>query len=105
MKLPKPTFLDCLAVLLIISLPISGCMPQSEPVALAMPGEFPPAESPVVDEPAAQAPQVTPFPTRPAYSPGELIDYTVQSGDTLPALAVHFNTRVEEIRECTSIPA
>jgi len=99
MKLPKPTFLDCLAVLLIISLPISGCMPQSEPVALAMPGEFPPAESPVVDEPAAQAPQVTPFPTRPAYSPGELIDYTVQSGDTLPALAVHFNTRVEEIRE------
>lgn len=39
----------------------------------------------------------TPFPTRPAYPPGELVDYVAQTGDTLPALAVHFNTTVEEI--------
>ena len=39
----------------------------------------------------------TPFPTRPLYSPGEFVDYTAQTGDTLPALASRFNTTVEEI--------
>lgn len=36
---------------------------------------------------------------RPEYAPGELVDYTAQTGDTLPALAAHFNTTVEEIYE------
>lgn len=36
--------------------------------------------------------------TRPDYSPGELVEYEAQTGDTLPALAAHFNTTVEEIR-------
>lgn len=49
---------------------------------------------------------VTPFPTRPAYNPGELVDYIAQSGDTLPALAAHFNTTVDEILKANSfIPA
>ncbi len=39
----------------------------------------------------------TPLPGRPPYSPGELVDYTAQGGDTLPALASRFNTKVEEI--------
>lgn len=39
----------------------------------------------------------TPFPTRPLYNPGELVDYIAQTGDTLPALAIRFNTTVEEI--------
>lgn len=39
----------------------------------------------------------TPIPTRPVYNPGELVDYTAQTGDTLPALAVRFNTTVDEI--------
>jgi LasA protease len=39
----------------------------------------------------------TPLPTRPPYSPGELVDYIAQSGDSLPALASHFNTTVAEI--------
>jgi len=38
-------------------------------------------------------------PARPEYGPGELVDYTAQSGDTLPALAAHFNTSIREIRE------
>lgn len=41
---------------------------------------------------------VYPTPTqRPTYSPGELVAYTAQTGDTLPALASRFNTTVEEI--------
>jgi len=36
--------------------------------------------------------------TRPAYNPGELVDYLAQTGDTLPSLAVHFNTTEGEIR-------
>ena len=35
---------------------------------------------------------------RPHYTPGELVDYVVQTGDTLPALAAHFNTTSAEIR-------
>lgn len=39
----------------------------------------------------------TPLPSRPAYSPAELVDYTAQTGDTLSSLAKRFNTTVEEI--------
>src|SRR3989304_4205250 len=41
----------------------------------------------------------TPLPTRTTYKPGELVDYTAQSGDTLPALAARFNTTIDEILE------
>jgi LysM repeat protein len=54
----------------------------------------------------------TPLPNRPTFKPGELVDYTAQTGDTLPALAARFNTTVEEIldanphipREATTMP-
>jgi hypothetical protein len=46
-----------------------------------------------------EVPDITPFPTRPAYDPGELVDYIAQTGDTLPALAARFNTTVKEIRD------
>ena len=42
---------------------------------------------------------ITPIATRPVYNPGELVDYIAQTGDTLEALAVHFNTTIKEIRE------
>jgi len=45
---------------------------------------------------------LTPYPTRPLYSPGELVNYTAQTGDTLPALAARFNTSVKEILEANS---
>lgn len=56
---------------------------------------------------------VTDEPTRPAYEPGELVDYIAQSGDTLPGLAARFNTTEQEIRfangilpsEVTTLPA
>lgn len=58
-------------------------------------------------------PQPTPLPTRPSYAPGELVEYTAQSGDVLPALAARFNTTEAEIRlanpiipqDVTTLPA
>lgn len=73
----------------------SGCQPQTESVLLST--EAPPEATPT---PRVSA---TPFPERPQYEPGELVDYTVQTGDTLPALALHFNTTVREIREANPI--
>ncbi len=51
------------------------------------------------------APTSVPAPTseRPKYGPGELVDYTAQSGDTLPALASRFNTTVEEIMQANPV--
>lgn len=54
----------------------------------------------------------TPIPTRTTFDPGELVDYTAQTGDTLPALASRFNTTMEEIlmanpqipRDATTMP-
>lgn len=43
------------------------------------------------------------LPTRMPFSPGELVDYIAQTGDTLPALAVRFNTTEAEIREANPI--
>ncbi len=55
----------------------------------------PPTGSPVPTQTAAPVP--SPFPTRPLFDPGELVDYTAQTGDTIPALAARFNTGVAEI--------
>jgi LasA protease len=54
----------------------------------------------------------TPLPTRPNYAPGELVDYVAQTGDTIPALAAHFNTTADQImaanpivpRDATTMP-
>jgi len=52
-----------------------------------------------------QPTHVTAFPQRPHYQPGEQVDYSVQSGDTLPLLAVRFNTTEDQIRQANpSIP-
>ena len=51
------------------------------------------------------APTPVPAPTsgRPEYNPGELVEYTAQSGDTIPALAARFNTTAAEIFEANPI--
>ncbi len=51
------------------------------------------------------APTPVPAPTsgRPEYAPGQLVDYTAQNGDTLPALAARFNTTVDQIRAANPI--
>jgi len=84
-----------MAVLLWFS--VSGCaVPTQE-----LPGEV---QAEVISVPATPD-QVVPtsLPTREPYPAGTMVDYTAQMGDTLPALAAHFNTTVEEIREANPI--
>jgi murein DD-endopeptidase MepM/ murein hydrolase activator NlpD len=91
---------------IILGLLLQAC----QPIGLAMPAEQAastsislPAEPIVVEN---VPPISTPFPARPIYSPGELVDYIAQPGDTLPALAARFNTTVAEILAANSfIPA
>lgn len=74
---------------------INGCQPQTVTVA-------PISEATSEPEPTLQI-SVTPLPERPKYGPGELVDYMAQPGDTLPTLAVHFNTTIAEIMEANPI--
>jgi LasA protease len=70
-----------------------------------------PTPSPLLDLAATRLAATTPtpattataFPTRPPYPPGTLVDYTAQTGDTLPALAARFNTTEAEIRSANPI--
>jgi len=86
-----------LFIVLVFSLLATACAPQATPAPLLLGAGGAPANTPT---PAQTS---TPFPTRPPYPPGTLVDYTAQSGDTLPALAAHFNTSVEEIRAANPI--
>ncbi len=62
--------------------------------------------------PLAPTPVPAPASGRPQFGPGELVDYTAQNGDSLPALAARFNTTTEEIlaanpiipRDATTMP-
>lgn len=47
--------------------------------------------------PDTRTPAPTPMPTRETFSPGQIVAYTVQTGDTLPALAARFNTTISEL--------
>jgi LasA protease len=67
---------------------LTACLPQG--------GDLTPTQAISTRTPGAT---MTPLPSRPQYNPGELVDYIAQTGDTLPALAAHFNTTIEEIRE------
>lgn len=73
---------------LALGLPVGACAPTPPPVA-----------EPTTPPPTATvATAATPLPTRTLFPPGELLPYRAHSGDTLPALASHFNTTVDEIR-------
>jgi LasA protease len=80
--------------LVIVSLVLSSCLPSPEVIV-----------EPLTTTPGAPGSTITitPLATRPVYGPGELVDYTVQDGDTLPALSARFNTSVEQIRKANPI--
>ncbi len=60
-------------------------------------------ELPALPTPIEGVPQPTALPERPQYGPGELVEYIAQTGDTLPALAVRFNTTEREIRAANPV--
>jgi LasA protease len=83
-------------LLLTLGFFLSGCLPA------------PDSDSPLSEEPLnatfpTPAAEFTPLPTRPNYQPGEIVEYIAQTGDTLPALAVRFNTSEDEIRAANDI--
>ncbi len=82
------------AILMVVLL--SGCY---QPIAEKTPYTF--TQTPTFLGDAVAIP--TPLATRPEYNPGELVDYICQTGDTLPALAAHFNTTEQEIRDANAI--
>ncbi|MGI6741504.1 MAG: LysM peptidoglycan-binding domain-containing M23 family metallopeptidase [Brevefilum sp.] len=84
-------------ILLILIIFLSACSSSMQPT-LILP-------TPIEEVEVSAFPEMTPYPTRPAYEPGELVEYICQTGDNLDALAVRFNTTVKEIREAnTFIP-
>jgi len=83
------------ALFLIFTIILAACSP-SVPPTLIYPTAVEEFEGEILFE-------MTPFPTRPAYEPGELVDYVAQTGDTLPALAARFNTTIDEIRRANPI--
>jgi murein DD-endopeptidase MepM/ murein hydrolase activator NlpD len=78
--------------LLLIALIIASCAPGPSPSII---------ENMIT--PLAPTPVPAPTSERPKYAPGELVDYTAQNGDTLPALAARFNTTVDEIMAANPI--
>jgi len=68
----------------------SACSPAMQPTMIL--------PTSAMEEDAEQFLEITPYPTRPAYAPGEWVEYLGQAGDTLPALAARFNTTIEEIK-------
>jgi LasA protease len=84
------------SLLAILSLALSGCSAALAPDSHSASTQIPslPDAQEIINQPSITT---TPLPTRPAYAPGELVDYIAQSGDTLPALAARFNTPIAEI--------
>jgi LasA protease len=81
----------------LISIFLSACGPVSTPDQTPINTETPtlsPTENLIISQPNVT---ITPLPARPQYSPGELVDYIAQTGDTLNGIARHFNTSVDEI--------
>jgi LasA protease len=93
-----------LAALLSASLVLSACQPQPASLSTREPAnqEIETTQPDSTRAPNSDLSIPTPFPTRSLYSPGELVDYIAQTGDTLPQLAARFNTSVAEILQANS---
>jgi len=98
-----------LAIWVIMALAIGACQPTTLAAAPLSAGLATSQPGGTITPAAPGAPEASdtpPYPSRPRYAPGELVDYIAQSGDTLPGLAVRFNTSVAEILEANPfIPA
>ena len=91
-KKNNPLLQACLILVLVLS----ACLPD-------IPGR---ESTPVPISASTATKPPIPVSERPVYSPGELVEYTVQAGDTLTNLSNRFNTTIEEIlNENPVIPA
>ncbi len=79
--------------LLVLSVLLVSCLPPPQLIYREMTPTYPPEE--IV--------KATLLPTREIFEPGQLVDYSIQDGDTISALAVRFNTTVPEILEANPI--
>ena len=83
-------------ILILITFVTTACQPISQPASAQTQAAANVSPTPTTIPP-------TPLASRPVYEPGTLVDYTAQDGDTLPALAAHFNTTEAQIREANSV--
>src|SRR3972149_7507006 len=86
---PTSSFLPT-ALLAAMVLP-PACLPEEA----VRPGTPSGGDTQTLPTPAAAA---TPLPTRLPIVPGQIMPYAAQSGDTLEAVAAHFNTTIAAIR-------
>lgn len=84
-------------VIIIFTIGLSSCAPEDKPLLIIEPAKTD------IPAPTSAAPGSEEFTPRPIYPPGELVDYIAQPGDTLPGLALHFNTQENEIRSANPI--
>jgi LasA protease len=85
---------------LLIGLLLVSCSAPPVAVQVTVPPVDPlPTQPLLATEPSISPIQPTPVPTRARWAYGEPLDYSIQSGDTLATIAIHFNTTVEAIRE------
>lgn len=92
----KVNFLILCGISILILLVISACQPVDSLSQVE-------AQASSEVTPTITSIPPTPLATRPVYEPGTLVDYTAQSGDTLPAVAAHFNTTEAEIRQANPV--
>jgi LasA protease len=81
-----------LGSILLLGILLSACLPVGGSEVPLYPGASIPATGVPI-----------PITERPVYSPGELVDYTAQSGDTLVNLGFRFNTSIQEILEANPV--
>jgi LasA protease len=92
-----------ITIFMVIFSACGGSISQHQTSGLVEPPTESMTQNSVINQPNVTT---TPLPKRPQFSPGELVDYIAQTGDSLKAIANHFNSTVEEILAANSfIPA
>ena len=96
----KLKFFYWFSILILAGPLLAACQPQIASLSAGAPEIDSPQQAQQDSSqptPTPEGPSLAGFTPRPLYNPGELVDYTAQDGDTLPGLALRFNTSEAEI--------